>query len=502
MSNKTEKLSPLPTPGDFLFLIIMLVLMVTLPNYLFNDASTGWHLALGDYVLEHGRVPFQDFISYTFAGKPWIAFYWLADVFISLANKIAGTNGIALLIATTIASIFLAIYGRCRQSGCHLLVSLVLVFAGIIASTMHWLARPHIITFVGIYLFATTLEDYWRQRISFKKALLILVPTMLVWVNSHPGFIFGFAQSGIYLAATCLFFLLGKEGSGKSLRELLILIAAMAAVTLINPYGLALHANVAGYLKQSTITNYVDEYLSPVFHGSIQTGSLEFVFFTLALGLAFSRKQPSLPLFLSVAAFAHLALSATRNIPLFIIVALPCIGELLANISFSGKQADYLQKMSLSIDKQESLCRLHILPILTVVIFAILAIGAQPLFGKSVLSCGFDPQKVPTKTLQCIRKLPANEGFNYVNWGGYIYYEGHVPVYIDDRSSFYGEDFYLQYAKIVWLEPGWKEILKQKKINWILFPKNDPVSERLLTEPDWRILCQDEASYVFERVTK
>lgn len=501
-------LSPLPDIGDFLFLIVLLFPLLLLPNYLFADASTGWHLAIGDYVLKNGQVPYKDFLSYSQYGKPWIAFYWLADLFLSLANKACGLNGVALLVSTTIATLFLCIYERCRRFGCNFLLAALLVLVGAAASTVHWLARPHIVTFVGVYVFATILEDFHRQRISTKKTIAILSATMLVWANSHPGFILGFAQMAIYMVVATGLLLSGRQSTNrKELPGLCAAAATMLAATLINPYGLALHQNLSEYLKQSTVTNYVDEYLSPVFHGALQSNCLELIFLALACGLAFHKTKPSIPQVLLVLAFGHLALSAMRNIPLFILVALPLAGELLGGIDLArlgtvpmvSRLLLAFRNLNMSVDREEARCRMHLLPLAAVVFLAIAAGCGGSLAGKSILACGFSPQVVPTNTLACIKTLPADRGFNNVNWGGYIYYYAGVPVYIDDRSSFYGEAFYLQYGRIVSLFDGWQEALNKQKINWIIFPKGEPLSKRLMESQEWRILCQDQAAYVFLR---
>ena len=70
----------LPDLGDVLFVLIVGLLLFSRPAYLFSDGSTGWHLVVGRWVLQHGDVPRADFLSYTAAGTPWVAFEWLAEV--------------------------------------------------------------------------------------------------------------------------------------------------------------------------------------------------------------------------------------------------------------------------------------------------------------------------------------------------------------------------------------------------------------------------------------
>lgn len=499
-----------------LFLTILLFQIRLLPNFLFNDGSTGWHLSIGRYILERGWVPYQDFISYTMAGKPWIAFYWLPDLFMALAGKIGSYNGIATLVASTIALLFLLLYERCRRAGCNFVLSGFLILLGAVISTVHWLARPHVMTFVGTYVFASMIDDFHKGKISAKKLLIGLSVMMLAWVNSHPGFVIGFAILAIYGFVALVRFLITakKQNVFPELKGLFLTGLGCVATTFINPYGIELHKNLGEYLGQSKVVDYVDEYLSPVFHGSLQTASLEVLFFLVVIGMGITRVRPSIPQTLTVLAFGHLALNAMRNLPLFVIVALPYVAELFSQTKFDkyvddagerggllGKLAKRWQSLNAGVDATEAQCTMHLLPALAFVFFMAVSAAGGSLFGQQVLSSGFDKNRMPTKTLECIRQhdLDPHHGFNQVNWGGYINYQAGIPIFIDDRASFYGEEFYLNYGNIISLFPGWQDQLDRLKIKWVLFPKADPFAQRLKSDPNWRLLCEDEAAYLFVR---
>lgn len=513
----SEKKLILPDFGDMLFMFAFLVQTRAVPEILFGDGSTGWHLLIGQYVLNHGSVPYQDFISYTFPGKPWIAFYWLPDVAMALADRLGGNNAIAVLAGGIISWLFFLLYQRCRKSGLNFLACFGLTMAGITAASIHWLARPHIVTFLGTYFFATTLEAFHRKEITLKRMLITLGIAMLIWVNSHPGFVIGFALTGIYLfsALVSAFFNsdreLGKLGRNEA-KDLLYVFLVAGAATFINPYGIALHQNVGEYLGVSQVTNFVQEYFSPVFHGGLQSTALELLLILPILGLAVTKKRPSLPQTLTVLAFFHLTLNAVRNIPLYAIIALPYIAELFANAdyshwfssnwrrpSFVSAAIKWWEEFCENVDSMEARCTMHLLPLLTVIIFTLIAANGGRFFGQQFLQCDIDPGVLPTKTLECIKeyKLPVKEGLNEENWGGYIFWKLGTPVFIDDRCSFYGEPFYLDYAKMVCLFPGWKEKLNKLGVTWIIFRKDQQFARRLTEDPDWRILCEDKVAYLF-----
>ena len=44
-----------------------------------QDPDLGWHLKVGEEILESGSVPHYDHFSHTMPGHEWIAHSWLAD---------------------------------------------------------------------------------------------------------------------------------------------------------------------------------------------------------------------------------------------------------------------------------------------------------------------------------------------------------------------------------------------------------------------------------------
>src|ERR1700744_570552 len=59
---------------------------------LFHDGDTWWHLAAGRWMLAHRAVPLHDIFSFTFAGAPWNAQEWLAELLMAGAYALTGWN--------------------------------------------------------------------------------------------------------------------------------------------------------------------------------------------------------------------------------------------------------------------------------------------------------------------------------------------------------------------------------------------------------------------------
>ncbi len=512
--------SLLPDLGDIIFLCLLYLTIGLLPNFVLNDGSTGWHLVTGQYILQNLSIPHQDLISYTFPDKPWVAYEWLPDVVAAGLDKVGGLKLLAVASCSAIAGLFLLLYEDCRAEGCHFLPAAILTVVGALTSSVHWLARPILFTFFGVYVFSRSLEAFRRGKLSAGKLQLILGFTTLVWVNSHPAFLMGFALTIIYLCgeAACAIVATGERGRQAAWRRTVVLFGALSLsvlVSLINPYGAGLYSYVSQYLHQSAVLSSNTEFMSPSFHGEFQSTCLELLFLALALALAASRVRPALSPLLCVLAFAHLALSGLRNEPVFVIVALPFIARTFASASPvdsfreagspSGGLVARVKECWIAagknFDEVEAICRLHAIP-LTVVLFLVVSCFFDgKVLGRTVVSSSFDERSKPTATLEYIRreKLPWAHGFNFDNWGGYIRYVSGERVFIDDRSDFYGEPFYLEYGQVSLLEPGWQHVLDKYKIQWVLFPTNSKLACRLKEEPGWKLVDQDSAASLFLR---
>ncbi|MBI4532419.1 MAG: hypothetical protein HY711_00615 [Candidatus Melainabacteria bacterium] len=343
---------------------------------------------------------------------------------------------------------------------------------------------------------------------------------MLAWVNLHPGFLVGLVLLLIYLGsdlamAAVLAPGVDRETVVRRVKWLSRVLVIVLLVSLVNPYGLELYSYVGRYFQGSKVLAFTDEYQSPTFHGDIQSVCFEVLLAFVLAGLASSQKRLYLSQIVSIIAFGALALMSVRNIPVFVVVALPIIAELFATAkpdtddSLSTSRTaqwwqamtNWWQKLDEEFGKTESNAKMHLLPIVAVIVLWLAATNDGNLFGSTLLSSNFDPQSFPTKTLNYIRDhhLAYTKGFNYDNWGGYVRYKLGIPVFIDDRADFYGEKFYLDYGTVSLVSPGWSSVLNHYNINWILFPKTSQLSSRLQEEHEWSIACQDPAAYLFER---
>jgi hypothetical protein len=510
----------LPDIGDIMFFVVLHLLLYIKPDMLLNDGSTGWHIVTGKYILQQHSIPHHDIMSYTFANKPWVAYEWFSDLIMAILVQLGGLNLLYVTSTIAIAFIVLWLYVSCRENGSNFVFATFITILGALLSAIHWLARPHLFTFFGVFIFTTQLKRYYSGLLSRKKLLLYLTLYMLIWANSHPGFLLGLVIIGVYLVSSLIEFVFLKQKAtepdqqtNKKEQIITFFTAGIlsAVASLCTPYGFQLYSYIANYLfKANTVIAATDEFQSPVFHGAMQPGILEILFALTILGLIITKNKIALPDLILYVMFAHLSLSAQRNMALFVFVNVPIIARMYANTILDSPAGDiYLKLRKIwqfiiakfkdlndGFTENERKCSYHLLPIIASIILIIIAMNGGKVFGHPIINADFNDNNKPTKNLELIKqlKLDPKHGFSMDNWGGIIRFKLDYPVFIDDRADFYGQDFYIEYAKLLQTAPGWQKLLAKHQIQWVLLPKKSRLAEELKTDSRWQVKGEDTGS--------
>ena len=316
-----------PSLSDLAFLIPIVVLFwcTTGVGWLLTDSDTGWHIRAGEWMLNNGRVPTTDVFSFTMAGKPWFAWEWLSDVFMATVHRSGGLAGIVLASLLLLGATSVCVYKSTVAESGQRLIALVLTSLAMAASTIHWLARPHLVTPLMAAIFCWVLNQV--ERDSKPRLLLALPPLTILWVNLHGGFFVGIVlliSYGIGAAAGDLVHGIRRNAWIRG-RPYFLTAGACAIASLLNPYGYRLHVHVARYLGASFYLQHVSEFQSIDFHSF--TAAYFETMLVLAIAAAVwhlgSGRLIHVTLLLS---WSHLALFSARNIPIFAVVTAPSIG--------------------------------------------------------------------------------------------------------------------------------------------------------------------------------
>src|ERR1700728_441365 len=161
-SNSMGKQTPawirvvMPSGADLIFVALLSALVFTpLSMRLLGDAGIGWHIRTGQQILATHAIPPVDLFSSTMTGKPWFAWVWLYDLGVGQLAASLGLNWEVWLTALVIAAVFAWTFRFLIARGTKGLVALPVVLLAVRTTMIHFLRRPHVVS----WLF--TLAWFW-----------------------------------------------------------------------------------------------------------------------------------------------------------------------------------------------------------------------------------------------------------------------------------------------------------------------------------------------------
>ncbi len=408
------------------------------PRLLNMDGDLGRHLTVGSYILDSGIIPTLDIFSHSMAGKPFTPHEWLTEIIFSLANRWLGLTGVVFLTGIIIAVVwYLLSYEVIKKSGAFYF-SLFVIIIGIAASSIHWISRPHIFTYVFLIIWI----KIYSSNIPIYKKCLALALIMIIWVNSHGAFITGLAFIGIDLLGQFISSINSKS-INKNIHQLknsIMVFLIACGVLLINPTGFQILGTVFNFLQNRYLTSQTLEYQPPnLFAPSFIPFTI--FLFICAYYLFRFRKRIILVDALQLIVWCIFGIISARNIPLAIIVGLPILSAYYGMKNNVNTLIDD-EKTTSSRNKYIN-SRLTIgisLPVLISIAVLVLVLKGPGMIQRNE----FLPTKFPVKAVDYITTHPIEGNmFNEFTWGGYLLYRlwPEQKVFIDGQTDFYGEYF-------------------------------------------------------------
>jgi hypothetical protein len=508
----------MPSIADVIFLLLLLALAYGgLQQRLLGDAGTGWHIRNGQQILATHAIPRADSFSYTMPGRPWFAWEWLYDLGAALLYTDMGLNGVVFLSALLIAGVFAGLFRKAVVRTRYPLLAAFLVVLAIFASSIHFLARPHLFTWAFTLIFWDILES--AATTSSAKRLYFLPALMLLWVNIHGGFLVGLALIGLYFLGAVWETITAQApderiGAKIIARRLGITGILAFITTFINPYSYKLWLHIHEYLGSRFYMNNIQEFLSPNFHGAAEKFFAALLLLSL-FGLAVNRSRLRACQLLLILFSVYFGLYAARNIPISSILLVLTATPLLAGAVEQGSAAEDLAPRARNLLLRwknfaartagtELGLRGHILPLAAVLITFAVCLNGGRLGARPLISAHFDGKRFPVAAADFVAAQGIHsQVFNPDYWGGYLIYRlgPNYKVFMDDRHDFYGEPFLRDYLKVKGIQPGWQEVLDKNKVNLVLVPPDWTLANALKELPQWRVLYDDHHAILFARVS-
>ncbi len=480
-----------PSLSDLFFLAVLVVLFMSSGaagwEGLLSDADVGWHIRTGEYILNHHAVPHVDLYSFSKPGAPWYAWEWLTDVLDGSLHRVAGLKGIVLLAAVLIGLFAAHAGAQDGQPATHLFVALMVALLGVGGSSMHFLARPHLMTLLLLSISVWVIEDD-RKRPSSR--IWWLVPLTVVWTNLHGGFLSLIVVLGLATAGSALEAWFGSNGTIRDAVRYGKLTLACAAASLVNPYGWNLHKHVVEYLRSDWIRNVIQEFQSPVFRSEnmLQFEALMLIGLIVA-GAQFRRWKVVEGLW--IVFWAHMALGSVRHAPIFVTVTAPIIASQLSD--WWNAWTAHVKKSSLpgilnlmAADALKGFRRSSAWPAVAV---AVLILMGPPIKWPQ----DFPEFVFPVKMVRAHSDLILRSRVLTTDqWADYLIYVNPAQkVFVDGRSDFYGPEVGNDYRRLTAGAWDWRRLMDKYGFNLALLPVDSALSQILKLAPDWRVLEDD-----------
>jgi hypothetical protein len=499
----------LPSFSDLAFLVPILFLFVHLngAKRMLGDGDTGWHIRTGEWILAHHSVPRVDLFSFSKPGQPWFAWEWVWDVCFAVIHGYSGLTGVVFVNIALLGLVFVLLYRLvCRQTS-NSLVALAVTFLAMAASSLHWLARPHLAAWVLLLIFCLVLDELRKGR----KHLFWVLPLLTaVWTNVHGSFFIGIALLIAYAFGDLAEGWLWSSGESRGAKfqraRMLFLNAWVCSLaTLLNPYGIDLHRHVITYLLDTRQLDNIGEFQSISFHlhGAIY---FEVMLFLALFAICWCAGKRRVADAVIIAAWSHLALMSCRNIPIFALFAAPLVAGMIQDVATrtaTNSSASVIRRLAATIRdlgsdfrELERIPRLHLASAGVVLVLALL-FTAPNRPGSFVAE--YDKHLYPVAALKVLESLGGSRIFADDQWGDYLIYKLYprYKVFIDGRSDFYGADFDNRLLDLVNAHYDWQSSLSEFAIDTVLVRADAPLVEALKESRRWSVIYDDGLAIVF-----
>ena len=453
-------------------LIPLLVAVVLIPAVLgssktiFNDGDVSWHIATGQWILNHRAIPHADPFSFTRLGAPWVPIEWLAELAYALAYRLDEYAGVAALVTAALIALHAIIFSNALRFVRPWLAVCMLVGVDAVLVPM-MLARPHLLVWP---LLAFWMSLMLRAREEDRAPPIAAALLMTLWANLHGSWVFGLAIA----CASGLEALVTSEDWMRTLRQWLVFGTACIAAVFINAIGIdgVLHPFRIAGLKTLTL---IDEWKP----SNPEVTPWFFAVLALVLALiAWKRPRLHWVRWILLGVLLAFALWQVRQQAMLAIVA-----AMVLPAGFSrearrpaldfGTDAVFASSLALAL----------------IVVRAILPLS--PSESES------NPWKLIAAVPPQLRSQPVLNGFSM---GGPLILSGIRP-YIDGRGDVYGDSMMLDYAQISKGDAAaFSRAVDRWNIRWAILPNDYKALVALLDQSgEWRRIASDQAGAIYVR---
>lgn len=472
-------------------LIVILALFISGEQ----DPDFWWHLRIGRWMVENGRLPSTDIFTFTVPTHVWTDHEYLTEILMWLTYSTVGLGVLCVAFGVVTWAGFWLIYRQVRRQP-FVIVGVGLA-VGAIAGAPIWGPRSQMITFA-----LSCLQLYWLQGyLSGRSRALTYFPlVMVLWANMHGGWVIAFAWFGAAIGAELVGWARDRSNPAHRmhLRFLFIVAAASAVAVAATPHFLSLYPypfQTQGSIAQQKL---IVEWFSPDFH-QVYLRPFQAMFFLLVAG--FALRRPSLYDFFLTALALGLALQSVRNVVLFVAAATPVLINTYSEI---------WKDLARARGWNRSLPPRSVFAVVTAAMLLVI-VGATALHVSGSISSStqrnLDASSYPIGAADWLAAHPevGTRMYNQYGWGGYLAYrfypQPNRKVFIFGEAALMGDPLLNQYEDVQTLRPDWQSVLDRWKVDYIVYNRGEALANVLATQTGWKLVYQDSVAVIYVRAS-
>jgi hypothetical protein len=450
-----------------------------------KDNDIWWHLASGNWILQHHAIPRTDPFSAYGMGKPWAAYSWAFELPAAWLVAHLGLVGLLLMQSVLIIAIVVALHRLIASVVPDFTIGVVLTLAAVVAMDSVLTPRPWLFT---ILFFVLELHVILRVRQSGRYRQLFWLPLLFcAWANLHVLFIYGLFL--LVLAASEAWWRWWKDSNDSPLSRArnawTVALIACVAATLLNPELIGIYKLVYNLATQPGMQNLISE-----LH-SIQFRSFnDYLLLLIGLGaiatLASRRETQLFPWALLLWAMLF-SFRSQRDVWMMAVVGAVTIAASL------GSEAPASVRL-VRLSNLQSCC------------IALCVVGLMVCAWRfSGLSSDKMQKGVavtfPAAAVEFVKAnhLPGPL-YNHYDWGGYLIWTlPEIPVSMDGRSNLHGTPRIERSAATWKAEHDWDLDAELQNSRLVIGAVDAPLCAVLRLYPRYQLIYEDKVASVFVR---
>jgi hypothetical protein len=452
-----------------------------------GDPDFYWHLATGNWMLQHLTLPTHDLFTYTVNNRTWADQEWGSELILALVFRAGSFLAVSLVYTAVIWTGMWLIWRRIALERTPSLIAGFSLLVGAAAGVAVWGPRSQMISFTLLAMTLLWIEGYLRDR---NRRLFWLPAVMVIWANLHGGFIYALFFVGLAALTESArwAFTAEKIATRRRALGLWAVLGASFLAALVNPHTISVYLIPIHIQLSSAQQSFIAEWKSPSFHSPEEWGLGLMLLLTLcAMAL---RRQRLWDVLVAVSS-TILALIAVRNGAIAVAAVTPVIAWGLAGgwaaSLWQARFAAYVDRRRRDLTALAT-CALALSAVVTG------AVVVDTLSGQAASTSANFPEGAADWLLS--HPDVGTHMFNAYDWGGYLAYRfspesnGGVPltnrrVFIYGEATLMGNQLVQQISDVENAEPDWQQILAEHQIDYVVERPDSALSMALSVDPEW-----------------